>query len=138
MELSEYKQLQLRAVMDMQHKHWQLLNGSSVISKLDSQAVTAHDIDMLPKYIPIVLGSEYNDVEQVFIAYRDPSTPQKMGVIRSRYFTVGTLTQEVALPNQKLGITDDEFNFVYNLFSEAKHLQQTVAPAYSLESGLLR
>ena len=125
------------AVLKLQLRHRELLQESSVMEKIYTQAILGGHDELVRHGQPVVLGSEYNGLRFLFIALQMSSElePEK---VKSQYFTVGRYVKDAALPDAGLGITDDELEFVDAMFNEAKELVSSYAPNYSLESGILR
>ncbi|HEY1064059.1 MAG TPA: hypothetical protein VGE30_02040 [Candidatus Saccharimonadales bacterium] len=137
MEKSPFSFDESKAVVRLQFRHYELLQGSSVLDKIHTQAILSDQYNLVQQGWPIVLGSENEGVRFLFIALRMPPESEIFPV-QSQYYTIGRSMGDVILPNSSLGITDEEYLFVDSLFSEAVQLTQTEAPHYSLESGILR
>ncbi len=84
---------------------------------------------------PIVLSSETDNLRFIFLAIRskDPN-----GDTRSQFFQVGQLLKgQVAIPNEALGVADEDLSLFGELLAEAESLRSTAAPGYSTEYGIL-
>lgn len=125
------------AVFDLQYRHMDMLKGSSILNKIEAASTLDNDSLNSAESWPIVLGSENCGIRFLFIAIQSPVDLNNR-LVRSHYFTLGRSMGGVIYPNSTLDVTDEEFIFVDGMFEEAKDLAQSVAPRYSLESGILR
>ena len=119
----------------LQNRHELVLRTSGVLSRM-ALAAYAHNREVLNTGSPVVLGSDNGDIRFIFIAMRTLATDES---IQSTYFTAGrTLSGSIDYPNEDAGINDTDYRIISELFDESIEFQQSVAPNYSLESGLLR
>ncbi len=127
------------AVAELQLRHKAILEGSSVLKKIVEFTRGNEELhETVVSGWPSVLGSNYEGVRHIFIAFREQSSLFEESKVRSRYFTIGSCIGDAVMPTARFGLTDEDFYFVDKLFDEAVVLRDTVAPGYSLESGLIK
>lgn len=143
-EIPEVQEKSPRAhVFEMQKRHRDYLNDIGLAKRAFLNAardteLTIHDIADIQNGQPVVLGVEEQDKKTVFIAFQNPDINNNgTPIIRSTLVFVGSRMGESIAPNSAKGYTLDDFVEVERLYDEAKVLQQTIAPNYNIEQGIV-
>ena len=118
----------------MQQKHARDVIESGMLRRM-ALVDQRMDDTLLRDGFPIPLRSTYNDVATFFLGLRFKNAA---GDTKVKYFEVGKqLNGSINLPNENLGVIDQDMILLDSLFSEAQAFKTEIAPSYSLEYGLI-
>ncbi len=143
-EMPEQEKISPRAaVFSMQKRHQQQLEESGLTrlaffnTARDTEA-TLDDIMSVQDGRPVVLGVENEDSTTVFLAFQTEGVnANSEPVVRTKMIIIGSRTNGEVVANHAKGYTPSHFEVVEKLYEEAKELQQTVAPNYNIEQGIV-
>ena len=142
---SEIENLTPRAVVfAMQKRHREALESDGFTRRAFFNFVrddrsTVEDAQLIQDGNPVVLGTESQETKMVYVAFQNPIEDDNGGMrIRSKLVIVGSRVGGVPLPNTPKGYTMADFELVEAMYDEAKKVQETIAPGYNIEQGIIR
>ncbi len=139
MEMSEIAPNPSEAILKMQDRHRQALELNGIIGKVAEHAIAENRQDTTAEVLegyPVVLGSTYEDVTQIYVAFQNEAGVVGQQRLSSRIVRIGAIAAGKACPNVFMGITDADFAVVHSLYNDALYHKEHIAPDYDVEFGL--
>ena len=144
-EVNEFESQAPRAVVfAMQKRHRETLESYGFTRRAFMNAATdglstLDDVQAIQDGQPVVLGTEHKETKMVYVAFQNPVIdPSGETKIRSKIVIIGSRVDGIAMPNSTKGYEMSDFELVEAMYDEAKKLQETVAPGYNIQQGIVR
>ena len=131
-------------VFAMQKRHREAMETEGFVRRAFMNASmdernTLDDVQAIQDGSPVVLGTEQAETKMIYVAFQNPIVDRNGETkIRSKIVIVGSSVNGVAMPNTPKGYTITDFELVEAMYDEAKLLQETTAPGYNIEQGIVR